>query len=383
VMYEFTTYISNDMILPGMLGVVKEFNVSVRYVSLSFTIYILGNCMMQLFLGPLADRFGKRRAILTGNVIFLIFTALVIFVHNIDQFMLTRLFQGCGLAFIAVGYALIHESFNDKQAVKIMAMMGNVSLLAPLLGPLLGSLMIAALSWRYIFGMTVLLAVITFIGLYKFTPSDNNNLAQPLNIKRILKSYYQLITMPKFIGGVICSALAIIPIISWIGLSPTIIMKTEGLSVLHYAVYQFFSISGLAISSILMQFIAGRFSFYRLIMSTNCIAFFGIIIGFIFHAHTDIVIFGLFLYSFGLGIFNNLIMRLIMIIPNQSTSVVSSLMVFIQTATFAIGIEGVNYICKNFGYTLFNFTLISFVVYCIAFTLIVLYALRNKHRQWE
>jgi DHA1 family multidrug/chloramphenicol efflux transport protein-like MFS transporter len=158
------------MIMPGMLHVVSEFHAPVEFVSLSLTVFILGNSLLQLFLGPLAEYFGKRRVILMGNCLFLIFTICLVMSQNIYEFMLGRLLQGSGLAFVAMGYALVHEKFNDRQAVKICSLMGNVSLLAPLLGPLLGVIIIQNSSWRHIFIVTGFIAIISLIGLYLFTP---------------------------------------------------------------------------------------------------------------------------------------------------------------------------------------------------------------------
>ena len=77
VIYEGTTYAANDMIMPGMLMVVKDFNYPISYVALSLSFYLLGNAMSQLFLGPLAERFGKRKVIIIGNILFLVFTFLL------------------------------------------------------------------------------------------------------------------------------------------------------------------------------------------------------------------------------------------------------------------------------------------------------------------
>src|SRR6476620_6559729 len=108
VLYEFTTYASNDMIMPGMIQVVRDFNAPEYFVALSVSLYILGNCVFLIMAGFLAERYGKRKIILLGNLLFLIFTLLILFSQNIHQFMVWRLIQGGGLAVIAIGYALIH-----------------------------------------------------------------------------------------------------------------------------------------------------------------------------------------------------------------------------------------------------------------------------------
>jgi DHA1 family multidrug/chloramphenicol efflux transport protein-like MFS transporter len=71
IIYEFNAYISNDMIMPGMIKVVTEFNSPVENIAKSLSLFIIGGSSLQIFLGPLCDRYGKRNILLIGNVFFL------------------------------------------------------------------------------------------------------------------------------------------------------------------------------------------------------------------------------------------------------------------------------------------------------------------------
>jgi len=383
VMYEFSTYASNDMIMPGMLDVVREFHASIQCVGLSLTVFILGNSLLQLFLGPLSERYGKRRVILIGNFSFLIFTFFLVMSTNITMFMLGRLLQGSGIAFIAMGYALIHENFNDKEAIKICALMGNVSILAPLLGPILGVFIIQMSQWRYVFSITGLIASIAFIGLYLFTPQTSNEKLIKLPLHKIGKQYLTILLTKQFIMGTLCISLATLPVLCWIGLSATIIMQTLKHSMISYAFYQCLAIGGITLSTVVIHIVAGKINFYHLIIIGMLIAFSGLITSLIFHNSLNIATVGMFIYSFGLGILNAMIIRLVMTLPNLPHSLLTSLMVFIQTSIFAIGLEITNHICHYFNYSLYSFTLINFVIGCCFVVLIPIYAKMNKNREWK
>ncbi|MBN9113956.1 MAG: MFS transporter [Pandoraea sp.] len=67
VLFEFAVYISNDMIMPGMPMVTREFGASADMTTLALTAAMLGNASLQWLLGPLADRFGRRRVLLGGH----------------------------------------------------------------------------------------------------------------------------------------------------------------------------------------------------------------------------------------------------------------------------------------------------------------------------
>lgn len=116
IIYEFSVYIANDMIMPGMIHIVKEFSASDVYIPSSLTAFILGGASLQIFLGPLSDRYGRRKIMLFGVTLFVLATIANGLVNSIQQFMVTRFFQGMGVCYIGViGYATIQEMFEEKK----------------------------------------------------------------------------------------------------------------------------------------------------------------------------------------------------------------------------------------------------------------------------
>lgn len=154
VLYEFLTYIANDMIMPGMISVVSTFHGEESDIASSLSLYILGGASLQLLLGPLSDAYGRRPVMLTGAFVFLVFTIMIACSGSMQQFLMARFFEGMGLCFISViGYATLQEIFEEMDAVRLMAMMANISILAPLLGPLAGALFVHYFNWRLMFGV--------------------------------------------------------------------------------------------------------------------------------------------------------------------------------------------------------------------------------------
>lgn len=72
VLYEFSTYIGNDMIQPGMLAVVEQYQAGLDWVPTSMTAYLAGGMFLQWLLGPLSDRIGRRPVMLAGVVWFIV-----------------------------------------------------------------------------------------------------------------------------------------------------------------------------------------------------------------------------------------------------------------------------------------------------------------------
>ncbi|MCE3268762.1 MAG: transporter [Burkholderiales bacterium] len=255
VLYEISTYLSNDMIMPGMVSVIKEFNAPIQYAATSLSYFIIGGCSLPLVLNIIINKLGSRKVLLSGNILFLISTIIIALVINIHQFLWARFFQGMGLGFIFIGYATVHQLFDDIKAIKLIALLSNISIMAPLAGPIIGAAIISSYNWRFISILLGLLGAISLYGLYKYMPD--------VQVKQYAKGnslnlYLKIIKEPVFLRGVLVICLSGIITITWIGISPVIIFATYKLPYSRYINYQILVFSGSIISSLLMQFINSK-----------------------------------------------------------------------------------------------------------------------------
>lgn len=382
ILYEFNTYIANDMIMPGMIKVVTEFNSPVENIAKSLSLFIIGGSSLQIFLGPLCDRYGKRNILLAGNLFFLIASGVIPFVINIEQFLAARYFQGIGLCFIFIGYAMIHELFDDKSAVKLCSLVSNISVFAPLIGPVIGSGIIVAFNWRYIFIVTAVLAVISLLGLAKNMPNNKPKEAA-MNFKEIIATYVTIVKTRMLIQGGLIIAVVCLPMIGWIGLAPIIVMKIMGKSYGSYVVYQSLVFGGFILSSISIQFIAGRFSFHTLITRGTIVMMIGLIVSFVGHNSTVLFIGGMFLASFGIGLFNGSIFRIAITSTGVSNSMSAATLNIVQSTMLAAGLEVLNYLGNIFHYSLFSFTGLNLIAGVVTIILCFNYAKLVKGREWK
>lgn len=382
ILYEFNTYIANDMIMPGMIKVVTEFNSPVENIAKSLSLFIIGGSSLQIFLGPLCDRYGKRNILLAGNLFFLIASGVIPFVTNMDQFLTARYFQGIGLCFIFIGYAMIHELFDDKSAVKLCSLVSNISVFAPLIGPVIGSAIIVAFNWRYVFIVTAVLAVISLIGLAKNMPNNKPN-AAAMNLKEVIATYLTIVKTRMLIQGGLIIAVVCLPMIGWIGLAPIIVMKVMGKSYGSYVVYQSLVFGGFILSSISIQFIAGRFSFHSLITRGTIVMMIGLIVSFVGHNSTLFFIGGMFIASFGIGLFNGSIFRIAITSTGVSNSMSAAMLNIVQSTMLAAGLEIFNYLGNVFKYSLFSFTGLNLIAGIVTIILCFNYAKLIKGREWK
>ena len=362
VLFEFATYIANDMIQPGMLAVVADFNAGVEWVPTSMTAYLAGGIFLQWLLGPLSDRRGRRPVMLAGVLFFIVTCLAILLVTNIEQFIVMRFLQGIGLCFIgAVGYATIQESFEEATCIKITALMANVALIAPLLGPLAGAAWVHVASWQSMFVLFAALAAIAFVGLWKAMPETATLRGEAFSAANLWRDYRQVLANRRFICGSLAIGFASLPLLAWIAQSPVILIKGESLSALDYGLLQIPVFGALILGNLTLARVTGKLSIERPIKLGAWPMLLGLLLAAlatVFSAHAYLwMTAGLSLYAYGIGLANAGLYRLTLFSSNVSKGAVSAVMGMLSMSVFTIGIElaKVAYVWGGNGlFSLFN-----------------------------
>lgn len=354
VLYQFLTYIANDMIMPGMIHVINSFNGPESAIATSLTAYVLGGASLQLFLGPISDCYGRRNVMLVGTVVFVLFTFLISYSHSITQFLWLRYFEGLGLCFTTVvGYAVLQEIFVEMEAVRLTSILGNVSSLAPLLGPLAGATYILYFPWQGMFMVIGGLALVALLGLWRYMPEtigvrkEDGTLIEriPLTPKVTGKNYLNLLTNKPFMLGALAIGLLSSPCIVWIALSPIIIVKEAHLTVIDYALWQLPIFAALMLGSGYLRYLTHHKKLKYLIALGSSIAALGLLLTWLLptfiNSHFIYLMPGLLLYSFGMGIayapLNRFVLFATPVSKGTAYAVISMINMSIQALAIEIG----------------------------------------------
>ncbi|MFW0765392.1 MFS transporter [Trabulsiella odontotermitis] len=380
VLYEFSTYIGNDMIQPGMLAVVEQYQAGIEWVPTSMTAYLAGGMFLQWLLGPLSDRVGRRPVMLTGVVWFVITCLATLLAQNIEQFTFLRFLQGISLCFIgAVGYAAIQESFEEAVCIKITALMANVALIAPLLGPLVGAAWVHVAPWETMFVLFAVLAGIAFFGLQRAMPETATRLGEKLSLKDLGQDYSAVLKNRRFVAGSLAIGFVSLPLLAWIAQSPIIIISGEKASAYEYGLLQVPIFGALIIGNLVLARLTSR----RTVRALILMGVGPIMVGLVLAAAATVVsghaylwmTAGLSLYAFGIGIANAGLVRLTLFASDISKGTVSAAMGMLQMLIFTIGIEVSKYAYLWGGNGLFSvFNLLNGVLW-LALTV---YFLKDK-----
>ncbi len=344
VLFEFATYIAHDMIQPGMLLVTEEFAVGPQWVSTSLTAYLMGGVVLQWLLGPLSDKYGRRPVLLSGILFFVLACILTTWVSTIEQFVTLRFVQGISLCFIgAVSYAAVQEAFEEALAVRVMALMANVALLAPLAGPLAGAAWLTAGSWRSMFWLFAICSVIAFILLWRIMPETAGDRSRSVALPVLARGYGRLARDKQVMYGSFAIGLVFIPILTWVALSPVILMHDEGLSRMHYALLQLPVFLAMIAGNLTLGKLAGRVPIEQPVKLAAWPILIGLgiaLIANLMNSHTYLLLTaGLSLYAFGAGMVNAGLYRLTLYASSEGKGSIAAMLGMISILTLASGIE--------------------------------------------
>lgn len=240
VFYEVATYLSNDMYLPALPSIMHDLLTTHSLTQLTITTWALGASSIQLFMGPLADRFGRRPILFFGGIIFIISTVMCAISTNIIFLLFSRFLQGTAVCSVTVaGYATIHELFDQQQAIKTLALMGSITVLAPAFGPLLGGLIMILINWRWTFWFLAIWSIIALILLFKYMPETNPHDAQySLQLKPLFHNYKLIIKNINFTRNTLVFCLMFSGMIIWIAAGPFLVISEFGYHILIFGFFQ-------------------------------------------------------------------------------------------------------------------------------------------------
>ncbi|CAH0187799.1 MFS transporter [Pseudomonas brassicacearum] len=345
--FELLTYMASDLVMPAMLMVTRDLDASADQIPYAFNLYLLGGILLPWLIGPLSDRHGRRPFMLAGCAGFVLACAAITQVTSMQGFNGLRLIQGMGLGFvIAVSYPAIQEVFCESTAVKVMALLGNLALLSPLLGPLAGGLLLQWLSWRELFMLLAGLGMLGWLALWWFMPgnsaaarlADNTPPAQPLDMRSLVRRYGALLGHVGFMSASVALGLMSLPLIAWIGLSPLLLIQGQGLSPLLYGIWQIPVFSAVILGNLLLNALVERVGVRRVVgysLLPFCTGLIALVVASQFALSLPVLVSALSLYAVGLGMGNAALYRLALFASDDSKGLVSAMVGMISIAVMS------------------------------------------------
>ena len=232
------TILSTDLYIPTLPHLPAVFNTTAEWVQLSLGLNIAALGMTQLLIGPLSDRFGRRRLFIMGVAGFVATSIGCALANNIYEFLFWRVLQGgCAAVEAVLVYAILTDIFDEKSRVKILSVYGMIIAIVPAAAPLFGGYLYHWLGWQACFYFIAICAALIFLGMWRTLPETTAKDLHAMRPMRLLKDYWQLLTTPAFMVYTIILALAMGFFFSYLTSGPFIFIDYFGVKTEHFGWY--------------------------------------------------------------------------------------------------------------------------------------------------
>ncbi len=223
---------SIDMYLPGFPAIAKSLDTSIAKVQLSLTSYLIGIAIGQLFYGPLLDRFGRKRPLYVGLVIYILSSFACAFASNVDSLIYLRFVQAIGgCAGMVAAQALVRDLFPVNKIAQAFAYLTLVIAVSPMIAPTVGGYLSAHLDWHYLFivlgAIGTLILVFTKLYLPKGRTADRSISLKPLQVAR---KYAFVLKNKQFLTYILVGGIAGAAPFAYIAGSSEVFINQYGLS---------------------------------------------------------------------------------------------------------------------------------------------------------
>jgi DHA1 family bicyclomycin/chloramphenicol resistance-like MFS transporter len=218
---------SIDMYLPGFPAIADDLNTSTASVALSLSSYFIGISAGQLLYGPLLDKFGRKKPLFIGLLVYILASAGCAFANSIDALIGLRFIQALGsCAATVASVAMVRDLFPVKDNAKVFALLMLVLGVSPIIAPTLGGYVTVAFGWHTIFLVLLSLGVFNLIASWLWLPNSfKPDASLSLKPKPIINGFWMVFKTPQFYTYALTGALAFSGLFAYISGSPLIFME--------------------------------------------------------------------------------------------------------------------------------------------------------------
>jgi DHA1 family bicyclomycin/chloramphenicol resistance-like MFS transporter len=261
---------SIDMYLPGFSGIAKDLQTTVTEVSMSLSSYFIGISAGQLLYGPLLDRFGRKKPLFVGLLVYILASLGCVFVADINTFIGLRFIQAVGsCAATVASVAMVRDLFPVKEIPNVLSKLMLVVGLSPMLAPTIGGYVTSYWGWHVVFlilmGMGIFVLIIAQFGLPKTHEPD---LSISLKPKPIINNFVSIIKVPQFYTYALTGSIAFSGLFTYVAASPILFMDILKVDATIYGwIFAFMSLSFIG-SSQVNSLLLRRFSSEQMIFGS-------------------------------------------------------------------------------------------------------------------
>ncbi|MGY1435372.1 multidrug effflux MFS transporter [Streptomyces reniochalinae] len=265
--------LSIDMYLPALPEVGAALHVPAATAQLTLTACLIGLAVGQLIVGPMSDRFGRRRPLLIGMSAYVVAGVACALAPTAATLTVCRLVQGlAGAAGVVIARAVVRDMYDGLAMARFFSTLMLISGVAPILAPVLGGQVLRFTDWRGVFvilsAIGLLLVLVVLRKLPETLPAEQRHKG---GLSDALRSMRALLADRVFAGYLLTGSLAFAALFSYVSASPFVMQEIYGASPQTFSLlFMVNSIGIVAFGQLNGKVLVGRVSLDRVLAFGLC-----------------------------------------------------------------------------------------------------------------
>ena len=227
---------SLDLYLPAFPSIADALHVTTGDIQLTFSACLIGLGLGQLVYGPLSDRYGRKPPLLAGLALYVVASLLCAIAPTLLALTGLRLLQGLGgCAGLVISRAIVRDCFEGVALARSFSVISSVSMLAPLVAPALGALVLHVASWRVMFVVIAAFGLACLGASFALPETHPSHRRTEHGVLQSLRFYGGLLRQRRFLVPASVTALGSATLLAYISSSSVVFMGEYGISPASFA----------------------------------------------------------------------------------------------------------------------------------------------------
>ncbi len=246
--------LSMSIFLPSLSAMTTYFDTEYAIMQIALSGYLAATAVLQVFIGPISDRYGRRVMVLGSLTIFVIASIGALFATTVEVFLFFRIMQAAVATSMALGRAIVRDIVPQDEAASMIGYVTMGMALVPMVGPMIGGGLEQAYGWQATFAFLTLAGLSTLALVY--LDLGETVKGEGTSFRDQLRTYPELFRSPRFWGYVLCAAFGSGAFFALLGGTSFVASDIFGLTPLWSGI----ALGTPAIGYAFGNFLSGRFS---------------------------------------------------------------------------------------------------------------------------
>ncbi len=243
-----------NIFLPSLPGMAAWFEVPYALMQLSVALYLGLSAALQIVIGPISDRYGRRKVVLGALILFLLATVGTLVSPNAETFLAFRMLQAVVAAGMVLSRAIVRDMVADAEAASMIGYVTMGMSIVPMIGPAIGGFLDGLFGWHANF--TLLLLVGLAVTALVWADLGETSAPKDTRFAEQIRQYPALLASRRFWGYCMAAAFSSGCFFAYLGGAPYV--GTEVFKLSSQEIGLLFALT--AIGYLIGNFLAGRFS---------------------------------------------------------------------------------------------------------------------------